>query len=50
MSRKLKLYGDNACPCPQPNPLGWDLGQDGKNGRSGNLSHSSDEIGVQMLI
>ena len=43
--RKLKLYGDSACPGPQPNSLGWDLGQDGKlwngrNGRSGELSHS----------
>ena len=29
-SRKLKLYGDNACPGPQPNSFGWDLGRDGK--------------------
>ena len=28
-SRKLKLYGDNACPGPQPNSSGGDLGQDG---------------------
>ena len=50
-SRKLRLYGENACPGPQPNSSGWDLGQDGKlwngrNGRSGKLSHSSDVIGV----
>ena len=50
-SRKLKLYGDNACPGPQPNSSGWDLGQDGKlwngrNGRSGKLSHSSVKIGA----
>ena len=50
-SRKLRLYGDNACPGPQPNSSGWDLGQDGKlwngrNGRSGKLSHSSDVIGA----
>ena len=50
-SRKLKLYGDNTCPGHQPNSSGWDLGQDGKlwngrNGRSGKLSHSSDEIGA----
>ena len=34
-SRKLRLYGENACPGPQPNSSGWDLGQDGKlwNGR-----------------
>ena len=36
---------------PQPNSSGWDLGQDGKlwngrNGRSGKLSHSSDVIGA----
>ena len=47
-SRKL---GDNAFTGPQPNSSGWDLGQDGKlrngrNGRSGKLSHSSDEIGA----
>ena len=29
-SRKLRLYGENACPAPQPNSSGWDLGQDGK--------------------
>ena len=23
-------YGENACPGPQPNSSGWDLGQDGK--------------------
>ena len=45
-SRKLRLYGENVCPGPQPNSLGWDLGQDGKlrngrNGRSGKLSHSN---------
>ena len=50
-SRKLRLYGENACPGPQPNSSGWDLGQDGKlwngrNGRSGKLSHSSDVIGA----
>ena len=47
-SRKLKLYDDNACPGPQPNSSGWDLGQDGKlwNGRSGKLSHSNDVIGA----
>ena len=35
-SRKLKLYGDNAYPGPQPNSSGWDPGQDGKlwNGRN----------------
>ena len=49
-SRKLRLYGENACPGPQPNSSRWDLGQDGKlngrNGRSGKLSHSSDVIGA----
>ena len=35
----------------QPNSSGWDLGQDGKswngrNGRSGKLSHSNDVIGA----
>ena len=25
-SRKLRLYGENACPGPQPNSSGWDLG------------------------
>ena len=44
-------YGENACPGPKPNSSGWDLGQDGKlwngrNGRSGKLSHSSDVIGA----
>ena len=37
-TRKLKLYGDNACPGPQPNSSGWDLGQDGKLWNSGNGS------------
>ena len=46
-SRKLKLYGDNTCPGPQPNSSGWDFGKDGelwngRNGRSGKLSHSSE--------
>ena len=49
-SRKLKLYSDNTCPGPQPNSSGWDLGQDGKwngrNGKSGTLNHSSNEIGA----
>ena len=41
----------HACPGPQLNSSGWDLGQDGKfwndrNGRSGKLSHSSDVIGA----
>ena len=47
-SRKLKIHGDNTCPDPRPNSLGWDLGKlwNGRNGRSGKLSHSSDEIGV----
>ena len=44
-------YHLNACPDPQPNSSGWDLGQDGKlwngrNGRSGKLSHSNDVIGA----
>ena len=46
------------CPGPHPNSSGWDFGQDGKlwngrNGRSGKLSHSSDVIVhafVQMMI
>ena len=43
-TRKLKFYGNNAYPGPQPNFSGWDLGQDGKlwnsrNGRSSKLSH-----------
>ena len=47
-SRKLNLYSDNACLGPQPNSSGWDLGRDGKwwngrNGRSGKLSHSSND-------
>ena len=46
-SRKLRLYGES----PKPNSSGWDLGQDGKlwngrNGRSGKLSHSNDVIGA----
>ena len=50
-SRKLRLYGENACPGPQPNSSGWNLGQDGKlwnrrNGRSGKLSHSDDMMHV----
>ena len=50
-SRKLRLYGENACPSPQPHSLEWDLGQDGKlwnrrNGRSGKLSHSDDVMHV----
>ena len=37
--------------CTQPNSSGWDVGQDGKlwngrNGRSGKLSHSYDVIGA----
>ena len=52
-SRKLRLYGENACPGPQPNSSGWDLGQDGKlwngrNSRSGKLSHSNDVIGAYI--
>ena len=44
---ECRKYGDNTCPGPQPNSSGWDLGQDGKlwngrNGRSGKLSHSND--------
>ena len=43
-SRRLRLYGERASS-------GWDLGQDGKlwngrNGRSGKLSHSNDMIGA----
>ena len=32
----VKKTGENACPGPQPNSSGWDLGQDGKllNGRN----------------
>ena len=41
----MYLYGENARPDFQPNSLGWDLGQDGKYGRSGKLSHSNDVIG-----
>ena len=26
-SRKLWLYGENACPGPQPKSSGWDLDQ-----------------------
>ena len=41
----------NACPGLQPNSSGWDFGQDGKlwngrNGRSGKLSHFNDAIGA----
>ena len=48
-TRKLKLYGDNACPGSQPNSPGWNFGRDcklrnGRNGRSCKLSHSSDVI------
>ena len=44
-----RLYGEHACPAPQPNSSGWDLGEDGKlwngrNGRSQKLSHSLDVI------
>ena len=51
--RKLKLYGDNACPSPQPNSSGWDRGQvgklwNGRNGRSGKMSHSNDVIGAYI--
>ena len=47
MCGSLEIYNYYACPGPQPNSSGWDLGQDGKlrNGRSGKLSHSSDVIG-----
>ena len=46
--RKLKLCGDNACPGPQPNSLGRILVRigNGRNDRSGKLSHSSDVIGA----
>ena len=45
----------NACPDTQPNSLGWDLSQDGKlwngrNGRSGKLSHSNDVIGACICV
>ena len=50
-SKKPRLYGDNVCPDPQLNSSRWDFGQDGKlwngrNGRSGKLSHSNDVIGA----
>ena len=43
--------GEVRCPGPQPNSLGWDLGHHGKlwngrNGRSGRLSNSTDGIGA----
>ena len=49
MIESIENYGDDACPGPQPNSSGCNLGQDGKlwNGRdcrSGKLSHSSDVI------
>ena len=50
-SRKLRLYGENAFPGPQPNSSGWDLGQDGSCGMvgmAGVLSHSSDVIGADV--
>ena len=44
------LYGENACPGPQPNSYlevgswaGWLWNS--RNGRSGKLSHSNDVIG-----
>ena len=45
----MYIVKGNTCPGPQPNSLGWDLGQDGKlwngkNGRGSKLSHSTDEI------
>ena len=54
-SRKLKLYGYKTCPGPQPNSSGWDLGQNGKwwngrNGKSGKLSHSNDVIGALFVL
>ena len=50
-----RKHGENACPGPQPNSSGWDRGQDGKlwngrNGRSGKLSHSNDVIGACTLF
>ena len=47
MTKKIVSLFDDACPGTQANSLGWDLGQDGefwngRNGRSGRLSHSSD--------
>ena len=47
----VDYYGDNVCPDPQPRSLGWDLGQDcklwnGRNVRSGKLSHSNDVMGA----
>ena len=49
--RKLKLYDDNACPGPQPNSSGGILVRvvscgNGRNGRSGKVSHSNDVIGA----
>ena len=53
--RKLKLYGKDACPGPQSDSSGWDQGQDGefsngRNGKSGKLSHSSDVIDACTCI
>ena len=48
-----RIQYDNTCPGPQPNSLGWDLGQDGKlwngrNGRSCKLSHSSVKLDTSI--
>ena len=47
--RKLKFYGKDARPGSQPDSSGWDRGGDGefsngRNGKCGKLSHSSDIV------
>ena len=51
----IENYSDSACPGPQASFFGWDLGLDGnlrngRNGRSGKLNHSKDEIGVYIHV
>ena len=53
--RKLKLYGKDAYSGPQSDSLGWDWRQDGefsddRNGKSGELSHSSGVIDACTCI
>ena len=53
--RKLKLYGKDVCSGPQSDSSGWDRGQDGefsdgRNGKCGELSHSSDVIDACTCI
>ena len=52
---ELRKLTKDACPGPQSDSSGWDRGQDGefsngRNGKSGELSHSSDVIDACTCI